>query len=355
MRIKGLLMSSCLTIGLLAGCSGDLNMSTDEIISNVLAADKELTSYYAEGEMKYFEGDKEKGTHLTKEYIGQDGKRKIVMIDQKTKDETVSLNDGKEIITYDEKENKAYTMDVGSLDFPERTQREQLITLIEGVKETHDYEIIGEEKVNGFLTHHIKLKPKKEKSLLGEMEFWVDQKTWFFVKSVSSVGENRTEMTYKKLDTSPKFTDDTFTIQLPKDVEMTAIDDFGPKLGTIEEAEKGLGKPFLVLNEEGFTAGDIEIYEGKGELARTELSITYLKDENPQFILSVIPTPTEPEMKIDDNGLKVRGQNAENMEEIKALSWDEGGLRYSIIISHPDLSQDDVIKMTENMKLSSDK
>ncbi|QED48997.1 LolA family protein [Cytobacillus dafuensis] len=356
MKIKGLLVSSCLALGVLAGCSGDLNVSAEEIITNVLEADKELKSYYAEGEMKFFEGDTLKEAHLMKEYVNENGKKKVMIIDKNTKNETVSVNDGKELITYDKKENKAFKIDVSSLDLPEKTQREQLIAMMEALKDTHNYEIIGEEKVNGFLTHHVKLIPKEKKSLLGEMEFWVDQKTWFLVKSISTVGENRSEIVYTKLDTSTKFAEDTFKINLPKDVEIKNIDeDLGQRIGTIQDAEKGLGKPFLVFDEEDLTFSGVEILETKGEINRTEVSMNYLKEGNPQLNLSIFPAPEGQGMEIAYNGLKVRGNNAEYMEEIDALSWDEDGLRYSILINNPDLSLEDVMKMTEKMKLSSSK
>ena len=121
----------------------------------------------------------------------------------------------------------------------------------------------------------------------------------------------------------------------------------------MEEAETALEKPFLVMNEEDVTIENIELDELAGEINRTEITLYYINQDLPAFTLSVFPTPEEAGMELASSDLQVRGQNAEYMKEIKALAWDEDGLRYNIIISHPDLEIEDVLKMTENMKLSS--
>lgn len=358
MKLKGVLASSLLAIGLLTGCSEAMRVSADEIISNVLEAEKELKSYYAEAEMSFYEDDKLKESSLLKEYRSEDRKIRIVMIDKNTKAEAISVNDGQKMIAYDEKEKKAFIMDTASIDMPDLNHREQLLALLDNLKDSHDYEFIGEEKVNGFQTHHMKLKPKEKNSLFGEMEFWVDQKTWFLVKTVNIIGSNRSEMTYSKLDTSPKFTDDTFTLTLPDGVEITNLDneigELGNNIGTIEEAEEKLGAPFFVLNEEKLVQGDVEIDEMKGMLNRTEISITYKNvEELTQLYLTIFPTPDEKDLAISDTGLKVRGQNAEYMKEINTLMWDENGLRYVILVEAGDLSKDKIMEMAERMKLSS--
>lgn len=357
MKIKAVFTSSLIAIGILSGCSGVTGVSTDEIITKVLAADQDEKAYYAKGELKIYEDDKLEESFTMEEYHSEDGKAKITMKDTKTGEEGVTVNDGKSIISFDKKQNKAMVMDdVSSLDLPNKSQKEQVISFLETLKDSHKYKLIGKEKVNGFETHHIKLEPKEKDSIFGEIEIWIDQKTWFPVKSINIVGSSRTEFAYTEVDTSTKISDDTFTLSLPDNVEIVHLkDEMNQSNGTIEEAVEKLGKPFLVLNEENLTMDNVTIDELKGEINRTEITITYKNGDGiPLIYLSIFPTPEEKELAISDTGLKIRGQNAEFMKEINSYTWDENGLRYTLIVEGPDsLSQEDIMKMTERMVSSS--
>ncbi len=357
LKIKAVFTSSLIAIGILSGCSGVTGVSTDEIITKVLAADQDKKAYYAKGELKIYEDDKLEESYTMEEYHSEDGKAKVTMKDTKTGEEGVTVNDGKSIISFDKKQNKAMVMDdVSSLDLPNQSQKEQVISFLETLKDSHKYKLIGKEKVNGFETHHIKLEPKEKDSIFGEIEIWIDQKTWFPVKSINIVGSSRTEFAYKEVDTSTKISDDTFTLSLPDNVEIVHLkDEMNQSNGTIEEAVEKLGKPFLVLNEENLTMDNVTIDELKGEINRTEITITYNNGDGiPLIYLSIFPTPEEKELAISDTGLKIRGQNAEFMKEINSYTWDENGLRYTLIVEGPDsLSQEDIMKMTERMVSSS--
>ena len=67
------------------------------------------------------------------------------------------------------------------------------------------------------------------------------------VKSKVTTGDITSEFAYKLLDESPEFTTDTFKLELPENVEMISMEDFGPKAVTVEEAEAALGHSFLRL------------------------------------------------------------------------------------------------------------
>ena len=93
----------------------------------------------------------------------------------------------------------------------------------------------------------------------------------------------------------------------------------------------------------------------EGELNRTEVAILYTNDDKiPTLTLSVFPTPEGQGMEIEESEWKVRGQKAEYMEEIRALSWDEEGIRYSILIDHPELSVEEIIELTETMQFETE-
>jgi len=355
-KVKKLVYGVVVSLTLLAGCSGEMAASSsEEIISNVLDSEKKFEPYYAKAVMKHYEGKELMGEIDIEEFAGTNGKRKIITND-KLKDNAAgyAVNDGEKILSYEEGSDVAYQMDISKEELPSTmTQKEQLTMLLEGIKETHDVEMAGEEKILGFDTYHLKVKAKSKDAILGDMEYWVDQKTWFVLKSITTTGDIRSEMEYTEIQFSPDFTDDTFTLELPENVAMKNMEDeFQSQTGTVEEAVKAFGKSFLLLAEKDAEIEHIEWYELKGEINRTEVTVYYKKDGIPSLMLSVFPTPEEPGMEIKESEVKVRGQNTEIMKEINSISWDENGIRYSIIIQHPDLTVEEAIALTENMIMS---
>ncbi|WHY78352.1 hypothetical protein QNH20_04165 [Neobacillus sp. WH10] len=358
MKIKQLLIGTTLSIGLLGGCSGELTASAEEIVSNVLEADKKFDAYYGKAEMKFYTGKEVTENISFEEFVSNDQKRKVITTDHKKNNQQVfSLNDGKKVITYEQGSDKAMSIPFSDEESPASiTPKEQLTKLLEGLGKTHTYEVVGEEKILGLDTYHLKVKAKSKKSVLGDMEYWVDQKTWFIVKAITNSGDSRSEMEYKKLDFTPKFDNDTFTLNIPKNVKIENLDNsLQPTTGTIEEAEKALGEPFLIFDEKTAKLERVEWLNLKGELNRTEVTISYETAEGSTFSLSIFPTPKEKGMEIEGEDSKIRGQHAGYMEEISAVTWDENGMRYTIIMDQPDLTLEKMSQLTESMHLSSNK
>ncbi|MBP0727304.1 DUF2092 domain-containing protein [Bacillus sp. RG28] len=358
MKIKNLLIGATLSIGLLGGCSGGMTVSAEKIVSNVLEADKKVDAYYGKSEMKVYKGKEVTEHIMMEEFVSNDQKRKVITTDlKKDNQKTVALNDGKKVIIYELGSDKAMSMTFSDEEVPvSMSPKEQFTKMLEGMGKTHTYKVVGEEKILGLNTYHLKLKAKSKNSVLGDMEFWVDQKTWFIVKSITNSGENRTETEYKKLDFSPKFAKDTFILKLPKNVKVENLDNnLKPMTGTVAEAEKALGEPFLIFDEKAAKLEMVEWLNLKGELNRTEVTIYYKTPEGSAFTLSIFPTPKEKGMKIEGEDSKIRGQHAGYMEEIRAVTWDENGMRYTIMAEQPDLSLEKMSKLAESMHLSTNK
>ncbi|WP_338785920.1 LolA family protein [Metabacillus sp. FJAT-53654] len=358
MRIINFLIGTTLTIGLLSGCTNEAAASSEEIVSNVLEAGKKIDDYYGKATLKIFTDEKETEYSTMEEYVGKNGERKTVTTDHKRNDQKAfAYNDGKTFITYDEESKKALSADITADDLPtSMTQKEQLTSFLEHIKDTHKHEVVGEEKVLGLDTYHLKITPNSKDSLFGEMEVWVDKKTWFIVKVISNSGDIRTEIEYKEVDFTPDFTKNTFEVNLPKDVEVSPIEsEFPTNTGTIEEAEQALGQPFLLLNDDNQEIHHIEWNVLEGELNRTEIVVLYTKDKVSSLSLSIFPTPVGKDMEIEESKWKVRGHIADYMEieELRILSWDEDGLRYSIMIEDPSLKIEKVIEMAESMQYKS--
>lgn len=322
-------------------------------MENVLASDQEIQTYYAKGSMKFYDGDQLTDQSSFEEYSDH-GKRKIVTVNHENQKST-TLNDGKKVLTFDEMTNTAYSYDLSDNDgLPiAKTQREQLIDLFNSLSETHNYEITGEEKVSGRQAYKVAVTSKSKDSIVGDMELWVDQKSWFILKSKSISGDIRSETEYTEVDFSPTFSNETFTLHIPKDVEVTSMDDMSETSQvSIEEAEKSLGQPFLLFQNDEFSIDSIELSKLKGELNLQNVSIYYKQNNMPAFTLSIFPTP--PEIGGEELGTKqtIRGVTGYFMEDLSYIIWDEGGLSYSILIENPDISVSEMISMAEQMKKS---
>ncbi|MGG3890878.1 LolA family protein [Metabacillus fastidiosus] len=358
--LKTLLISSTLAFGILSGCTEKTAMASEEIMTNILSTSKEFQTYYAESETKTFQDGKETDLITMKEYVNNEGKKKVITKDAKTNKETIAFNDGKQILTYEAGSKEAISLNVEGVDLPVyQTHKEQFINMLESMKKNYKKEVVGEEKILDFDTYHLKLTTKKENSILGDIEFWVDQKSWFIVKSSFTNAEMRVDTEYKKVDFNPVFEKDTFAIDLPEDVVITPAENMtATRSGSIEEAKKVIEKDFLLFNEPDLSfEEEIEISEfGEKELAHKEIVLNY-KDVNdePLFSLTIFKAlETEDiDLGMETANMKVRGNKATYIEELRNLSWNENGLTYSILIENPDMKVEEIVKKAENMKLSS--
>lgn len=339
----------------LTGCSIPMNHSADEIITNMIESNDEIYKYYAEGKIVIYEGDDVKEESNFKEFVNDDGRRKIEIKDVVNNNYNVTVRMEKEIITYDENSNTAIKIDFEAHeDSHSLTQREQITNLLQITKETHEQKVVGEEKINGFDTFHLVLTAKDNNSLLGNLEFWVDKKTWFIIKSKNVFGDSRTETKYTKIDFDPSFSDETFTIVLPEDVKIESVgDSLLAEKGDIKDAEKLLGQSFYMFNDDDLVLNHIEISESK---LHDEVALNYSKDGLPAVTLSIFSTPEGKGMEIVSGEFTIRGVPAEYdiISETQFFLWDEEGLRYSLIVENPEITEEQIIELTETMILSSE-
>ncbi|THE11239.1 outer membrane lipoprotein carrier protein LolA [Bacillus timonensis] len=357
MKKKIVLLIAILLTGLLSACMGGMTVSSEEIVTKVLSAKDSKLSYYGEGVIKLTTAGEVTENASFKEYAAEDGKRKIITTGDANGHESSVLNDGKQVISYDAGSESAFSIDLTEDSMPllDSSPKEQLMTMLEAIKKTHDYEIVGEEKILDLNVYHIKAAPNTNSNLFGEVELWIDQKTWFVVKSISVVEETKSEFEYKLLDFSPDFKEDTFTLDIPESVTVTPIEsNLEPDFGTLEDAQTELAQPFLVFTEEDMTVENVEIVNLQGIVNRPEITVYYAYEGLPSVLVSIFPTPEEAGTEIKPGEWEVRGQHADYDDFIDALSWDENGLRYTIIIQNPDLEMEAILKMTENMILNNE-
>lgn len=336
-----------------------MQVSAEEIIHNAIESEKEVNEYYGKSEIKLFEGE-EMTEHMTMEEYVSGMEKKMVTKGLLQGEEVEAVNNGESMLLYDKSTGTAQKMDTGELaDIYAKSPKDNYKMLLDAMQDSHTYELAGEEKLLDRDTFHIKMKAKETGNLLGDMDLWVDKDTWMVVKTISKAGNIRTESEYVELDFSPEFDEATFTLDIPDDVEITDIaDNFASESVTVEEAEEALGQAFYLFSEEDVTLQEIELQEtnmsqGSEEIKRNELNLVYTsKEDVPLFSLAVFPAPED--MPLETSDLEIRGKAAEYDETINLIIWDEEDLRYSLIITNPDLEMEEITKLTEEMVLSSE-
>src|SRR5699024_12586713 len=92
------------------------------------------------------------------------------------------------------------------------------------------------------------------------------KENWIVLKMIFNRGESKTEMVYTKIDFNPKILTDTFTLDLPDDVEMKNLDDMSNESEiTLEEAKENIGAFHYFPENEELDISTIEMIELQGE------------------------------------------------------------------------------------------
>ncbi|GGN98091.1 LolA family protein [Saccharibacillus kuerlensis] len=341
----------------LAGCgeTGNALAYTEaEIVERAVSENTAPFSYYAEAEMTLYDGEKMMESMRIKEWYNADSGsiRNEVKSGNNT---SISVNDGKQVTVYEQEQNLVYRMDAGGTGREAVSHKDKIVAQFERMRDSHSIETVGKEKWLNKDVYHIKAVPNEEKknTLVGVQEYWIDAQNWMIVKSSASSGDTRTEFAYTLIDESPAFDQETFEIDIPADAEMVSLDEMGPKQITLEEAETAIGQPFLQLPESTFKQTEVTLFEGTGELARKEISLTYLEEGGTPISLSLFESPEDAGKSELGEKVTVRGVEGYYMEEISSLTWDENGLRYSLMIMPLDreVSLDHLMELANQLEM----
>lgn len=345
----------------LFGCSEEMSQySPEQVVNNALKETSSLGSYYAEAEMTMNLGNDEKEQILVKEWRNEEGQVKIEMQDKDGTGQSIAVNNGDLFTVYEEEKNQAIIYDDAELvDYNQPSPKEQAMQLLEMIQDTHDLSSEGEEEITGRMTYHLKADAKEEGHLLGDQEIWIDQENWFVLKTISKSGDDISEMTYTMIDFDANIPEDTFTLDLPDDVEMIDLDDVSSSnTVTLSEAADVLNKEFHYFPEDnGLEISNIEMTKLDGaEIQRTEIDIEYTKEDLSLLSMSVFESDEklgEDDMLPGDELVTIRDQDGfyTDMEGFRMIAWQEDGLNYSLMIIDPSLSLEDVQQLAENMEL----
>ncbi|GAB2670959.1 outer membrane lipoprotein carrier protein LolA [Paenibacillus thermoaerophilus] len=349
-----------MTIGLF-GCSSNPEFLPEQVLQQALDESQEPGAYYAEVEMKttYGEG-KDPELILMKEWASKDGKKRTEAEARDGSGKTVTVHDGARLIIYQPELKQAMVSDDPELlQIGQASPKKQAEQLLQMVQQTHEISAGGEDEIAGRSTYRLMAKAKDNTALLGDQELWIDKENWMVLKSVSTSGNIRTEMTYTKVELNPDIPADTFMLELPGDVDIQALDEMNPSREiTMEEAVKSIGKTFLhVPEKDGLAISRIELTELQGELKRNEVNLDYRKDGIPYFSMSIFSSPENPEGEEQsaavpgEKPVMIRGQAGVWMEmnDFRSLVWQEQGLNYSVMFIDPGLSLDEFQALADTM------
>lgn len=324
--------------------------SPEQVIQNTLADTDKMPAYYGESVMTFSDGTE---SINMKEWVAEDGKRRVETETLKTGEKATTVNDGAKLTTYEEATNKAFVIDMSEDDAQMKiSPKEQAEILLNTIKDTHTITLVGEEKLIGRDVYHLKAEVMNKESLYGDQEIWVDKANWFILKTVSKSGDSQVSIEYKKIDFDPTLKDSLFKLELPKDVEITDISAMTKEqvVESLDEAVEMMEKPFLYVKEEdGLTIKQMSVMSLESEV-NPELTINYFKDDQPYFSLSVFAIDEE-NIAFDGEGENIRGFKGgkTDIEGFRVLNWAEDGFGYSVIMTNPDLTFEQMHELLNSM------
>ncbi|MEY9974183.1 outer membrane lipoprotein-sorting protein [Lysinibacillus sp. RC46] len=334
----------------LVGCNTEGSYSPQEIIDHALQETKEPLTYYGEYTMDIGEaGEKAQ----VKEWI-KDGKRRIESTTENG-EHSIAVNDGSQIMMYDVVKNTVHKLDIsnGGLDeIP--SQRDQLELLFNAVKDTHDVKIAGEEKIAGRDTYKVVAKAKKDDTLIGDIEVWVDKKTWVTLKTITNSAGSKMTSEYTKMDENAKIDDAQFTLDIPKDATVEEINVPEPESVTLDTVKEQLGEFLMVPEVNGLTLEDISL--DKGIEDHSAYTFSYAKNGQQNISVTVVKATSNAKKEEPIKGQKemdIRGQKGTVMDEknFRYISWQENGYQYSIFLAKPKLTIEDLVAYAKQMTI----
>lgn len=341
--MKKIIYSATLVLTLMLGaCAATEEFTPQEILNNAMQETEDLNSFYAEYKTEF--GD---GTSMTAKQWSKSGKGRVEIKDDKG-ETSIAVNDGKQIISYTSSEKTATAFELGTEAdaMMQPTLKDQMANIYNLIKDTHEITYGDDATIAGHDTYHLIAKSKEKDTLFGDMEFWIDKKTWMPLKTITVSGGVNSTTEYTKYEPNAKVDDTVFKFELPEGVELVHEEIDLPTNITLEEAKEMLGDLLILPESTGYTIDTIEDMHTD----TNEININYVKDDVLQFSISVF-APEEPLTDIE-NPITVRGFDGGTDDlGFRFLQWDENGLRYNVLFKNEEPSYDDFVKLAEQMEV----
>jgi len=337
-------------IFILGGCSQGGSVSASEMMNEAIVSAERVQDFYGELETNFYPRQGEVERTTSKEWLANDGRRKVATHYHKEDYTIISLADYQKQTFYDPAGKRAYVSDIeDQQEVSPYNPKDYMISLFEKVKDTHKLENKGDETLLGLKAMHIVLHKEEESSAHGEINLWIEQKTWLPLKYIEEVEEGRVEMIYTKVDFSPKFPPGTFTLKMPADVKVESAQQRLQRV-SLTKAKRMLGKAFLVFP----STKQIKLSQVMHDGDTQEISLFYIDDQNKPLLTLTVQAAAADTERLKKGKWQVRRHQAAVFKETNRIVWDEGGLQYAVEISQPDnIKFEDIVSMAKEMKYSS--
>jgi outer membrane lipoprotein-sorting protein len=364
---------------LLGGCQNQVTILPGDIVAKAIESDKNISKMYSEFHINTYENNVLKEVLKCKQCdMNSNGiMKKRLEMDSSVEGNVITVNDGVMLKSYSKKENQVVLLNISKLGLGAAVgQKEQFMKFMEQMQKTHKITNKGEARMNGFDTYHILAEPNEKNSLMGITNCYIDKENWIVIKTTSEMGNTRTEVEYTKIDMNPTINEELFRLDYPKTAKIMDMDKqekSKTKIISMKEVLKLVGKPILLLpKSSGFIMDKIEDVKMNAE--HEEITMDYFNGKNPAFSVTIIHNNKstadknqgdEPEAIIEpqvqakaetdaDNNLlgskpvKIRGCQADAF--LNFISWTENGVRYSVEIRNPKLSNEEFIELAEKFE-----
>ncbi|MHC0035407.1 outer membrane lipoprotein-sorting protein [Pseudoneobacillus sp. C159] len=331
---------------LLIGCSHTSVPTFDQMMEEMIVYRSTANlpqSYYVESETTLYENNKAiKKEKMKRWYESSSGRERI---ETYVKGEPVqfSVFNSKERIIYAQGQPKAF---VQSEKHNQSGFQEPLVhsvlQMLQQDTSTHTIELVGEETIEGVETFYLVLKAKEQNAIVGDRQLWIDRKTWMLKKMVSVIGNIRYESSFKNFQKNPENLSKKFIMELPTDVEIVREETSNTNLGNLEELKSRFEQPFYFYpDRNGVSLQSIDQMNNM-------FTLTYIKEAQLYFLLTIKKT------KEEINGdYQIRGNRAQ-LEKMAglghSLSWNEEGIRYTILDLTNVLSKEEIFDIATEMK-----
>lgn len=360
MTLTKILKTSAMIAGLtlsLAACSnteGTQTYAPEQVVENALQDMKDLNSYYLEMTMTMPVDGEATEMHFKQ---WQEGKKRRIEVSSNEGNATTVMNaDG--LTTYDETNHKVMKMalEQGDIDALSNSPSDMAQNTLNMVKDTHQLALVGEEKIIGRDTYHLKATPNADAKghLFKDIDVWIDKENWLVLKSViMDSNDNNTISEATKLDVNYAMTDDLFNLAIPKDAEVVDIntESMKEKSLTLDEAQQLLNVDFLYVDNNA--KYQISEVTGIDSEAHKEINIQYTNNEQPFITLAILNKTTDEDISLsqDDEVVSVHGNKGTLTQfgDFMVVTWDDGAVRYSVIRDDNDVSKEELLQFAEMM------
>lgn len=342
------------------GCKEMDQFSPDQVIENALAHEESIAYY---GEVSVLVKAKDHIEEATmKEWRNNEKLRYEI---SSIGGDMTLIVDGERVLMLNQNEKTALITllsQEAEMNDLQLNPREQIELVLEAVKDTHNIENVGTEKVAGRdAIHMIATNRSGATSFYGTQELWIDKEHWHILKSKSTSGDVYVEMEYTKIQFDAKMDDSLFAFDVPEDFEVNDIGNIANLSEEIklEQIPEKLNKPALYFpNAAEHEIDTITFINIDQEKKYKDITIDYKRDGLPLMSLTIGDAESEiseEELELFDIvGSKLNIRNVTgyfvNQDPIRLINWQENGIYYSIRIIDPTIKVDDIIEWAKHMK-----